>query len=227
LVEGNLNSFASTITAANQVKAQYPKLDGLILNAGVWNGYFKETADGIEETLQVNLLAPLLQSHLLFKNLEGATSPRIIITSSGLHQGVINFEDIEFRKKFSGFKVYRQSKLGVILVCRLLAKQLADSPVEIYNQHPGFVATSLGRDTGWLARTIFKTFGKSPKKGAETLISLLEKSNEELVNGEFYANGKVTKITKESYDLEMAAQLMDVCRNYLDPHLTGSSPIFP
>jgi NAD(P)-dependent dehydrogenase (short-subunit alcohol dehydrogenase family) len=227
LVKCNLNSFESITKACDEVKTKTDRLDMIINNAGIMNFKFQESKDGIEETLHVNLLAPMLILHYLGGLLEGSKNAKIINTASGLHQGVINFDDIELRKnKFTSFKVYRQSKLGVILLGRLLSKKLSEKGIGIYSQHPGVVKTALGRDAGWLSRLIFWLMGKSPEKGAQTLLHLVATPAESLTSGEYYADNKVTEITEESNDMEMAAKLLGVTREYLSAHLNGSSLIF-
>ena len=133
IIEGNLNSFESLTAACQEVASQYPVIDMIINNAGIMNFEYKQSIDDIEETLQVNLLSPLLICDLLFENLQKAQSPKIIFTSSGLHQGEINFDNLEFKDSFSSFKVNRQSKLGVILISRLLAKPLKSHNITIYS----------------------------------------------------------------------------------------------
>ena len=226
-VECNLDSFESITKACNEVKAKTDQLDMIINNAGIMNFEFKESKDGIEETFHVNLLAPILMLHYLGGLLEGSKSAKIINTASGLHQGIINFDDIEFREnKFSSFKVYRQSKLGLIQLGRLLSEKLSKKGISIYSQHPGMVKTELGRDAGSFSKLVFWLMGKSPEKGAQTLLHLVNTPTGNLTSGEYYANNKVTKITEESNDLEMAAKLLGVTRQYLSAHLNGSSLIF-
>jgi len=194
--------------AIDDIKRKTDKIDILVNNAGMWNTDFNETADGFEETFQVNLLAPVFLLEGLLPLLTNSVEAKYIVTSSGLHQGTINFEDIEYRTKWSGFNAYRQSKLGVILMTRLYAKNHPN--ITFCAQHPGVVRTNLGHKFGWLSRTIFYLIGKSAKKGARTLIHLIETPKANLVSGEYYAKSKVTAITKESNDMKMAVKLKEV-----------------
>ena len=210
LVHCDLSSFASIRKACSDILNRYDALDQVILNAGVWHFERTETEDGIEEIFQVNLLAPALMIQLLSPLLSNPETSKIIITSSGLHQGTIQFDDIEFTKGFSGFKAYRQSKLGVILLTRLLHDQFKQQKVGVYCQHPGVVQTELGRHAGWWSRVIFKLIGKSPEKGARTLLYLAQTPKSDLTSGEYYASSKVVKATQESYNMETAKRLMEV-----------------
>lgn len=224
VIEGNLNSLKSISEACHQVKSKFKSIDMLVLNAGIMNFEHKLSKDQVEETLQVNLLSPILICHLLYENLKKGTNPKIIFTASGLHQGVINFENIEFKDSFSSFKVYRQSKLGIILICRLLAEELDKQGIGIYCQHPGVVRTDLGKDAGWFSRLIFHLMGKSPEKGSETLTFMIETPKSSLKSGEYYANKVISKTTDESYDLEMANKLRAFIRRYLNDYLEFHSP---
>lgn len=228
LVDCDLNSFDSITMACEEIAESYHHLDVIVNNAGLMNFEFKESKNGIEETLQVNLLAPMLISHLLIPCLNGVLEPKIIFTTSGLHQGVIDLEDLEWRnKKYVGFKCYRQSKLGVILMTRLLAQKLDEKEIAVFTQHPGLVNTELSRSAGALSKMIFNWMGTTPEKGAETLLYLVNTPNDELVSGEYYTKNHVARITKESYDLEMAEKLLDLIKDYLKKYITETSPIFP
>ena len=211
----DLSSFTSVIKAVQSVKSLTKSIDLFVLNAGLWNFEFIESKDKIEETFHVNLLSPIL----IFKELEELIpkndESKVIFTSSGLHQGEIQFEDLEFRQNFSGFKAYRQSKLGLLLLTRWLSHQHKYEGISFFSVHPGMVNTQLGRSAGWLSRSIFKLFGKSKEKGAQTHIHLIKEDANLLKNGAYYANKKVTKTTKYSYQMEEANKLWDIVQKYL------------
>ncbi len=212
----DLSSIVSIQAAIESIQNQTDTIDILVNNAGLWEfGGFKETVDGYERTFQVNLMAPYLLVHGLLPLLKNADSPKVITTASALHQGTLNFDDLQFRNKFSGFKAYRQSKLGVILLTRFWATQ-HDNKICFVSQHPGVVNTDLGRDANWFSRGFFKWFGISPEKGARTLIHLLQTPAKELVRDAYYANAKVAKTTtKESYNMASAEQLNTILYNLL------------
>ncbi len=226
MIKGDLNSLQSVREACHTVKQKHPKIDMIINNAGIMNFKFIESQDGIEQTFQINLLSPLLICHLLIDCLYDSGDPKIIFTASGLHQGHIQIGDPEFRKNFNSYKSYRHSKLGVILICRLLAEKLKGKNISVYSQHPGIVRTELGRNASWFSRAIFWLMGKSARKGAANLIFLTKSKNSTLVSGEYYDNKKVSKITPQSYDLTMAEQLLKLTREYMLPHLSESSIIY-
>lgn len=221
LVPCDLACLQSVNEACEQLIKKYDRLDLIVNNAGTWNFTFNETDDGIEDTFQVNVLAPVLIIERLLPLLSKSKTAKVINTTSGLHQGTINFSDIEYRNHFSGFKAYRQSKLAMILLSRFYQRKHAAQNIFFYSQHPGFVNTELVRKGGWIYRMIFKVFGKSPEKGAETLNHLLLRSVTQLKPGAYFKNSKATKTdTRASYDLIMAERLHKVCLEYLKDYVS-------
>ena len=207
IISCDLASLKSMKKAVDVINEKIDAIDALVHNAGMWAFSFAETEDGVEQTLQVNVLAPIWLTNALTPLLLNAPSPRVITSASGLHQGEINFDDIEFRNSFSGFKAYRQSKLAVIVWTRYMARK--ETRIFWATQHPGVVNTQLVRDGGWLANLFFRLFGKSPEKGAETLVHLVESSLDSLDTGEYYKNKRKAKTdTLASYDLRSGPKLI-------------------
>jgi len=211
----DLASFDSIKTCCKEFKSKYSKLNVLINNAGAWDFKRRESKDGIENIFATNYLAPFLMTNLLLDMIKKSSPSRIINVTSGMHYGTINFDDIEFKKKFSGAKAYRQSKLGLILFTRLLAKKLDGTGVTVNTAHPGMNKTDLGRDAGGLSRLIFKMMGKDPSIGAETSIYLASSPEVENITGEYWAKKQIKKSSKESYDMDLAEKLWNVSKKYL------------
>ena len=226
IVVCDLSSFESIVKACNEVKTKTDHLDVIINNAGLWNFSYRESSNKIEETLHVNVLAPLLINHLLLDHLLISKEAKSIFAASGLHQGDVNFNDLESKKDFSGFRAYRQSKLEVILLCRLLSKKLEKFNIGVYCEHPGLVNTKLGRDANWFSNLFFQLMGVPPEKGAETIIYLAEENKSKLISGEYYTKKVVKKITPQSYDLQVAEKLLISLKPYLANYLGKSSAIF-
>jgi NAD(P)-dependent dehydrogenase (short-subunit alcohol dehydrogenase family) len=226
IISCDLGDLSSITPACQKVRKTTTQLDMIIHNAGVLNMKFKETADKIEETWQVNVLAPLLITHLLMDLLVKSADPKLIFTSSALHQGKINFENPEWRNQYGLVSAYRHSKLSLILLAKLLAEKLKAYNVGVYCQHPGFVRTGLGDTNGWMTKMAFKLFGKSPEEGSKTLLYLTDTSNSELENGAYYARSKVKSTTKESYEMETASELLRTVQKYLKEYIHSSSLVF-
>jgi NAD(P)-dependent dehydrogenase (short-subunit alcohol dehydrogenase family) len=211
----DLASLKSIRACCDEFLNKYDRLDVLINNAAIWDYTRRESKDGIENIFATNFLAPFLMTHLLLDLLKKSNPSRIINLTSGLHGGTINFDDIEFNRKFKGLKAYRQSKLGAILFTRLLAKKLEGTGVTVNSVHPGMNRTNLGRDAGKIAQAIFKRISKDPKIGAETSIYLASSPEVEGVSGKYYYKKKPDKSSKESYNMELAEKLWNVGEKYV------------
>jgi len=214
ILKCDLASFESIRNCCKEFKSKYNNLHVLINNAGVWDFKRRESKNGIENILATNYLAPFLMTNLLLDLLKKSSPSRIINVTSGMHYGKINFDDMEFKNNFSGAKAYRQSKLGLILFTRLLAKKLEGTGVTVNTVHPGMNKTDLGRDAGGLSKLIFKMMGKDPKTGAETLIYLASSPDIKNISGEYFVKKKIKKSSKESYNMEAAKKLWNISKKY-------------
>ena len=215
-VSCNLASFSSIVSACEAIKAKWNKIDLMILNAGLWNFKYTETENKIEETLQVNVLSHLLiysrLKHLIPKNRQS----KVIFTASALHQGEINFKDLEFKNQFSGFKAYRQSKLAAILLAKWFAKQEENEGISFFSVHPGVVKTELGRNANWFSKFVFNLMGTSLQHGAKTHLYLIDTDAKSLHSGDYYSKRESVKTTAYSYDMQVAKKLLDQLNNYFD-----------
>lgn len=203
----DLASFDSIKSACQEVKATHLSIDILILNAGIWNFKERLSINGLEETFQVNLLAPILIFQELFEKIPKSSESKIIFTSSALHLGKINFPDLEKPQRFSGFHAYRQSKLGILLITRLLSVLPEFKPMSFFAVHPGVISTELARDGNFMAQWFFKTFGQSETNGAKTHNFLIDEPAANLQSGAYYTRCKIKKTTKYSYDMKVAQKL--------------------
>ena len=113
-------------------------------------------------------------------------------------------------------KVYRQSKLGVILLTRLLAKKLEGSGVTVNCVHPGMVKTNLGRDAGGLSKAMFKWMGKDVKIGAATSAHIASSPEGGKITGEYWADSQVKEASKNSLDMESAEKLWKIASKYVE-----------
>src|SRR4030095_306259 len=102
----------------------------------------------------------------------------IITTASEAHQGAhIPFRDLNAERSYRSFGRYGETKLANILFTAELARRLEGSGVTANCFHPGLVATGFNRNNSGLMRLammVVKPFSRSPEKGAETLVWLVD-----------------------------------------------------
>ena len=219
----DLASFADIRRAAAEIPdTPNSRLDGFLGNAGLQMATTRKlTADGIEMTFGVNVLAYHLLLTLLRPHF--ATPARIIVVGSDVHDSAHNSMGLvppprwddprELAKPGedtprAGRRAYATSKLGVIYLVHALQRRLPNG-VDVYSYNPGMVPdTDLSRDAGRIGRTAFRLIGKalvnlpvattSAKAGlllAETMTGPRPADS-----GAYISRGQVIPSSPESYD---------------------------
>jgi NAD(P)-dependent dehydrogenase (short-subunit alcohol dehydrogenase family) len=200
---------------AHEVRDGFGQLHVLVNNAGAFYRQRRESADGIEMTLALNLLAPFLLTNLLLPTMQACAPARIVNVSSTVHRIVrIDFDDLEGKKRYSGMRAYGRAKLGLILVTYELARRLAGSGVTSNALHPGVVATNIGQAYGKAYECVLPLFGlvtKSPQEGARTAIYLASSPEVDGVTGRYFVEEKAVRSSPASHDAAAARRLWRVC----------------
>lgn len=195
---------------------RYPALSILVNNAG---GYFRRrqvTADGLERTFALNVLAPYLLTTLLAPRLIASVPARVVNLSSGAHRGArVDFSDLQSERRYSGFRTYGASKLELLWLTREYARRLQGKGVSVNAVHPGFVRSGFGLNNGggtaFGLRIVMALFARSVVRGAETPIYVASAPELAGVTGGYFADRKPNPGSKESYDLAKARALIDEC----------------
>jgi NAD(P)-dependent dehydrogenase (short-subunit alcohol dehydrogenase family) len=142
-----LGSLASIRAFADRFLAAHPRLDVLLLNAGVMGCPFGYTADGFEMQFGTNHLGHFLLTGLLLPALRRGTRPRIVsVSSRGHHIAPVDFDDPHFaRRPYHKWESYGQSKTANVLFAVGLERRLAPHGIHALALHPGAIMTELGR----------------------------------------------------------------------------------
>jgi len=213
MLEVDLASLASVRRLAENYSKQFDRLDVLINNAGGYFGYRKSTEDGFERTFGVNHLSHFLLTNLLKDMLISCKARIINVSSSAQRIGHINFDDLMFENKFTGFRAYSQAKLANIIFTRELDRRWEGTGIAANAVHPGAVRTNFGNESKPVFKSLIKIgkpILKSPEKGAETIVYLATSPEVEGVTGKFFASRKQLRSNAESYDKQVWARLWEV-----------------
>jgi hypothetical protein len=111
----DLSSMAQVRQLGSEVAEAWPSLDGLLNNAGSFDGDYTGkrvvTDEGNEYTLAVNVLAPFLLTSLLLPSLRASGSGRVVISSSVSMGEAGSLDDLQLESGYSGHRAYSLSKL--------------------------------------------------------------------------------------------------------------------
>lgn len=182
----DLSSLDSIRAFSNSVIRDFPKINVLINNAGVYvnSKESKTTRDGFELHFGVNHLGHFLLTNLLLDKLIDSQPSRVVTVSSLLLQsGRIDFENLNCEKEtleslqeMRSNQKYCNSKLANLLFTRELAKRTASNDITALAVCPGFAYTNLFRDTPrkWYQYILFAPivyfYMRSANQGAQTVL---------------------------------------------------------
>ncbi len=223
LLVADLSSMEEVRRIADEFRAKYQRLDVLLNNAGASFSQFQTSADGYEMTFALNHFSYYLLSNLLLDILQLTArehgEARIINVSSSAHRGAalpadLSLDDLRDKSKFGSFRNYGASKLANLLFTYELARRLEETDVTVNALHPGFVNTGLGHNmTGPMLiflKLMQKLIGRSPEKGAETLVYLACSPEAEGINGKYWQDKQQAASNQISYDLQRQRNLWEI-----------------
>lgn len=147
---GEIAALRADLGDLDQVRAlarellELGRLDVLLNNAGVFMNEFATTPQGHEATWAVNVLAPMLLTHLLIPRLrESEDGGRVINVSSVAHnRGSASWGEVDSPRGFDPYAAYARSKLALTLLTVELARRVGERPL-LVSLHPGVVSTKL------------------------------------------------------------------------------------
>ena len=204
VVTGDLSDISSTKLMAKQIN-DLGSFDCIIHNAGLYQGGFRKTSDGIPALAAVNTLAPYILTALVNK------PKRLVFLSSEMHQsGSADLSDPLWAKRgesgFSDTTSYSASKLHNILFAKAFARRWPE--VRSNALDPGWVATKMGGRgaTG------------SAEAAVETYVMLAEGEEDNAKkSGEYFRPGKrIGSPQKATNDEKLQDRLLEICSAFSD-----------
>ncbi|KAI0435517.1 hypothetical protein F4803DRAFT_574755 [Xylaria telfairii] len=194
----DMHSYESIQTFAKKAESSLPRIDIVILNAGLAHfEYYKVERTGHEELFQVNYLSTIFLVILLLPILKAKRSPgrpaRLTIASAALtlagkfihRDSNPLFTALDDPKKFDRNETYRVSKLLAQMFLWNLVDYVSADDIIINLADPAFVrGTAFARDLGsGPIRALYLLFGlltgRTPKVGASCYIDAVVNKGKE------------------------------------------------
>jgi NAD(P)-dependent dehydrogenase (short-subunit alcohol dehydrogenase family) len=221
--ELDLTSLESVRKAAEQLRADHPRIDLLINNAGVMYVPTRETTkDGFEMQFGTNHLGHFALTGQLLDSMLQVDGSRVVTVSSVGHRILarIHFDDLQLERKYNRVESYGQSKLANLLFTYELQRRLKlkGAPTIAAAAHPGFSDTELMRHLpGFVPDFVWRPFTQPADMGA--LPTLRAATDPGVQGGQYYgpdgigeARGhpKVVKSSAQSHNEDIARRLWTV-----------------
>lgn len=151
---GNLSSVREAAASLKDI----PTIDHVVASAGVMLSPYGKTVDGIETHFAINYVANFLLVKLLLSQVEaaGPASSIIVVASSEVRAGKVNFDDVNFNVRTHQLKKillltnfsqdgnsynpqegYRQSNAARVMFIKKLAAGLGPRKIRVHSIDPG------------------------------------------------------------------------------------------
>ncbi len=199
----DLSDFTEVKKLAAEVKNNFPALDILINNAGVFEMNRIILPNGFEKTFMVNYLASFTLTLSLLETLKASDEARIVNVSSMAQAGTIDFDNLNGEKYYDGYNAYAVSKLENVLLTYKLARLLKGSHITSNCLHPGVISTKL-LHAGW------GIGGASTSEGARTSIYAATSPELKGKSGLYLVNSHESKSSAISYDRKVQDRLWEI-----------------
>ena len=168
---------------SNLAKA-HPKLDALVLNAGVLLPDRSITSDGIELAWATNVVGPFLLEQILLGSLEAASGRVVLVTSGGAYSERLSLPDADLSgDDYNGSAVYARTKRAQIVLAQLQAEQLAERGIAVHAVHPGWADTPGVQSSLPTFRRFTAPLLRTADQGADTIAWLAVEDPQMLGSG--------------------------------------------
>ena len=196
-VPADQSLLAETASLADAVLERTPRLDAVVLCAGVLSRVPEWTAEGMERAFVLNYLSRYLLLRRLLPALTAAPSGRaVLVANPGRYRDTLDLDDLQHRRGRPGLAVAGRTQFANDLLAVELAERVAGTRVEVTCVYPGLVDTEVFRNArGFpaaarlMARGVQRLCARSPQDAAVTPAHLALDAAAVGVNGRFFGPG--------------------------------------
>ena len=207
------------VAVVDAFRERFGRLDALVNNAGAFVSKRVVTDDGLELTFALNHLSTFALTLALLPELRQAGGRVVTVSSDAALGARLQLDDPTSDRRFSGWSAYAWSKLCNQLFTAELARRLEGSGVSANAVHPGFVATSFGHVGGVVGGAMGlmqRLFGRSPERGADTVVWLASSPEVDGRTGGYYVDRRERPFAPRARDVEAQRRLWTLSEAMLE-----------
>jgi dehydrogenase/reductase SDR family member 12 len=184
----DMSVMADVHQLADRLLAAGEPLDILVNNAGALFNRREQTAEGLEKSFALLLLAPYILTERLQPLLAAAAGARVVnVSSGGMYSQKIQVDDLQSEQgKYSGAVAYARAKRGLMILTEVWAERWRGCGISVNAMHPGWADTP-GVETSLPGfYRVTRSLLRSPREGADTVVWLAASTEAGLVTGKFW-----------------------------------------
>ena len=184
----DMSLMADVHRLADRLLAADAPIDILINNAGALFNPRQQTAEGLEKSFALLLLAPYILTERLQPLLAKADSARVVnVSSGGMYSQKIHVDDLQSdRGNYSGSVAYARAKRGLMILTEVWAEKWRKSGIVVNAMHPGWADTP-GVETALPAfYRVTRKLLRTPEEGADTMVWLAASTEAGKVSGKLW-----------------------------------------
>jgi retinol dehydrogenase 14 len=215
----DLASLAAVRDLGARLRALLPRIDVLLNNVGAIVRERTLTVDGIERTMAVNVLAPMVLTAEVMPLLLAARPSRVLmVCGGGPSVAALPLDDLELTRDYHAMNAYNTAKLANMAVSLELGRRLEGSGVAVHVVYPGAANTEMSASitfdmVPWFFKLMWPVFrlivGRAKAENAAR--SLVWAASTDEVEGSqsrfFQANCKEGRVPPKARVPENVAQL--------------------
>ncbi len=211
----DLASMHSIQSFMEEFKSRYSKLDLLYNNAAVMKRKRTLTEDGFEMMFQVNYLAAFILMHSFLELLKQGSSPQILNNGRPADDLRLDFEDLQFSKKYSMYNSFFRTKLCLLLATLEFSRRKLSHGITVTMADPGPFKSNLVRDVPWFGWIKNLTSAKV-EDAADNILYAVTRNEREPKTGRLFEKRQEKLPTSYWQDREVGQHLWSITERLLE-----------
>lgn len=192
----DLTDLDAVRAAGTALAEQLGTLDGLVHNAGAMFSERREV-DGIETTVLLHVVAPMLLTQTLLPALRSSTHPAriVFVSSGGMYTEQLDVDRLQSPDDYEPAQAYARAKRAQVVLARTIDARM-QGDVVAHSMHPGWAATpGVTRSLPGFARVMGPLL-RTAEDGAETAAWLVASDEGGRDGGDFWLDRRRRSTTR-------------------------------